>query len=209
MIEYLKSNVKLDIPYHPLKIDITKEEIDSLLTYIKRPAIQHLLTPDSTRSEEFTGSKYIRLVNGCINPGENNNVNWNKFFDWMDVAPTPERRDFYHHVRDLTVPLAIKMMQSLANYTNQKHYTHGVEINTVLPNAMIKGHADSHFLVAETHRVHLVLETNDDSYMICNNEKSHFPMGSCFIFNNLMRHSVHNEGAVPRTHLVIDFLTLV
>jgi hypothetical protein len=208
MIAYLKSDVKLQVPFQLLEFSITKEEIDVLLSYIKDPKIQHLLTPDSSRSEEFYGSNYIRLVNGCINPTENNETNWNNFFDWLKIKPTTEHRNFYYNVRDLVIPFASKMMTSLDSYTNQKHYTHGVEINTVFPGTEIKRHVDSHNLTKETHRIHLVLETNENSYMICNNEKRHFPVGSCFIFNNLMWHSVHNDGASPRTHLVIDFLTL-
>ena len=208
MIDYLEANVKLPVPFQLLGLNVNKEEIDALLSYIKNPKIQHLLTPESSRSEEFYGSNYIRLTNGCINPGENNETNWNNFFDWLEIKPTTEHRNFYYNVSDLVVPFASKIMTSLGSYTNQKLYTYGVEINTVLPGSEIKSHVDSHFLDKETHRIHLVLETNEKSYMICNNEKRHFTVGSCFIFNNLMWHSVHNNGASPRTHLVIDFLTL-
>lgn len=208
MIDYLEANVKLPVPFQLLRLNVNKEEIDALLSHIKNPKIQHLLTPESSRSEEFHGSNYIRLTNGCINPGENNETNWNNFFDWLEIIPTCEYRNFYYNVRDLVVPLSSKMMTSLELYTNQKLYAFGVEINIVLPGAEIKSHVDSHFLDKESHRIHLVLETNEKSYMICNQEKKHFPVGSCFIFNNLMWHSVLNEGTTPRTHLVVDFLTI-
>jgi hypothetical protein len=209
MINYLKSNVKLSVPYQSLTIDITKEEIDNLLAYIKDPAVQHLLTPNSKGRNVFAESKYIRLANGCINPEENNDTNWNSLFQHLKLDPSIERMEFHYNVRNLIVPLATKMMAALNNYNQQQYYTHGVEINTLPSNTQIKSHVDDHRLVEETTRVHLVLETNNESYMICNDEKRQFALGECFIFNNLMRHSVHNNGTSPRTHLVIDFLTLV
>lgn len=207
-INFVKTNVKLPVPYYPLELDATDEEINSLLSYIKDPSIQQFLTPEKQRGKEFQGSNYIRLVNGCIEPRENNDENWNNFYKWLDITPTQEHINFYKTVRNLVVPLATKMLASLTDYTKQKHYTHGVEINTIFPGTDIKGHIDDHLAVTETHRVHVVLETNENSYMICNNEKRHFPVGSCFIFNNSMWHSVHNSGSSPRTHLVVDFLTL-
>lgn len=207
-LNYLKSNVKLDVPFQSLTVDIAKEEIDNLLAYIKNPAVQHLLTPNSTRSDAFAGSKYIRLANGCINPEENTDANWNSLFRWLKLDPTTERMEFYYNVRDLITPLTTKMMAALVDYNKQQYYTHGVEINTVLPNTQIKSHVDGHRLVEETTRVHLVLETNNESYITCNDEKRHFDTGECFILNNLMRHSVQNNGTSPRTHLVVDFLTM-
>lgn len=209
MINYLKSNVKLSVPFQSLTVDIAKEEIDNLLAYIKNPAVQHLLTPNSKGRNVFAESKYIRLANGCINPEENNNASWNSLFRHLNIDPTTERMEFHYNVRDLIVPLAAKMMAALINYNQQQYYTHGVEINTLPSNTQIKSHVDDHRLVEETTRVHLVLETNNESYMTCNGEKRHFDLGECFIFNNLMWHSVQNNGSSPRTHLVVDFLTLV
>ena len=209
MINYLKSNVKLSRPYQSLSIDVSQEEINNLLTYIKNPAVQHLLTPNSKGRTVFAESKYIRLANGCINPEENNDDNWTSLFRHLGLDPSPERREFYYNVRELIVPLVAKMMAALNNYNQQQYYTHGVEINTLPSNTQIKSHIDDHRLVEETMRVHLVLETNNESYMTCNGEKRHFDQGECFIFNNLMLHSVENNGASPRTHLVVDFLTIV
>lgn len=207
-MNFVKESVKLPVPYYPLELNVDYEEISALLSYIKNPSVQEFLTPEHQRGKEFQGSNYIRLVNGCIEPRENNDKNWNNFYKWLKINPTLEHTNFYKNVRNLVVPLAAKMLTSLTDYTKQKHYTHGVEINTILPGTDIKGHVDDHLAVEETHRVHLVLETNENSYMICNNEKRHFPVGSCFIFNNSMWHSVHNTGTCPRTHLVIDFLTM-
>jgi hypothetical protein len=209
MINYLKSNVKLAVPYQSLTVDIAKEEIDNLLAYIKNPAVQYLLTPNSKGRTVFAESKYIRLANGCINPEENTDANWNSLFQHLGLDPNTERMEFYRNVRDLITPLATKMMTALVDYNKRQYYTHGVEINTLPPNTQIKSHIDDHRLVEETTRVHLVLETNNESYMTCNDEKRHFDQGECFIFNNLMWHSVQNNGASPRTHLVVDFLTIV
>jgi hypothetical protein len=208
-INFVKTNVKLPVPYCPLELNYRNEEIYTLLSYIKDPSVQKFLTPEKQRGKEFYGSNYIRLVNGCMYSEGNNDKNWGKFFDWLEISePTQEHINFYKNVRDLVVPLAAEMSASLSEHSKQKHYIHGVEINTVLPGTEIKGHIDEHLIVAQTQRVHLVLETNENSYMICNNEKRHFPTGSCFIFNNLMWHSVHNDGSSSRTHLVVDFLTM-
>ena len=48
--------------------------------------------------------------------------------------------------------------------------------------------------------------TNDNAYMTCNGVSKHYEKGKCFIFNNKMLHSVHNNGDTPRVHLVVDFL---
>ena len=42
--------------------------------------------------------------------------------------------------------------------------------------------------------------------MIGENLKKHWPVGSCFIFDNTMKHSVENNGNTFRSHLVVDFL---
>ena len=208
-LDYLKSNVKLNVPFQSLTVDIAKEEINNLLAYISDPAVQHLLTPNIKGRADFAESKYIRLANGCINPEENTDANWAGLFWHLGLDNSIERMEFSRNVRDLITPLATKMMSALNNYSQQQHYTHGVEINTLLPNTQIKSHIDGHRLVEVTTRVHLVLETNNESYITCNDEKRHFDTGECFILNNLMRHSVQNNGTSPRTHLVIDFLTLV
>jgi len=133
--------------------------------------------------------------------------NWGNFFkDFLKIEETPEHRRFYKDAVAFYKPYVFTLMDTLEAYTGKKHFAHGVEINMMPAHSSIKAHTDNHPYDVQTHRVHLVLSTNNDSYMICNGERRHYDKGQCFIFNNKMRHSVHNDGDTPRTHLVIDFL---
>ena len=101
-------------------------------------------------------------------------------------------------------PILNKLTMALSNHLGGNYLPFGVELNTLKPGQEILPHVDKHWLDEQTHRVHLVLETNSQALMTCGGVTRHFPKGSSFILNNKIEHKVVNNGATSRTHLVVD-----
>jgi hypothetical protein len=70
----------------------------------------------------------------------------------------------------------------------------------------IDAHRDMNFSLTHSHRVHLPLITNDDVYFTVGNETIHMPEGHLYEVNNRRVHSVQNNGAEDRVHLILDFV---
>jgi hypothetical protein len=211
MIKLIKDkNIKFPVPYIDMPIDISIDDIDRACNYFIELSNTKFFTPEYTRGWYFYGSLYLRFPNTCMNAIHDVNEEvWDRFFNtFLKIKQTPEHREFYNHAIDFFKPYAHNMQEALEKYTGDKFYIQGVEVNMMVPGTEIKEHIDQHLYDAQTHRVHLVLCTNDDAYMICNGEQRHYDKGQCFIFNNKMPHSVQNKGDTPRIHLVVDLLQI-
>ena len=209
-MQFVLDNIKFPVPYVELSTDISPDEVNQIYHYFVDITKTNFTTPSYTRSHHFEDSIWLRFTNGCMHDDIWDSEDaWDKFFnDFLKLPKTDEFRQFYKEARLVFKPIIFKMKQALEIHTGKKHPIQGVEVNMIPAGGHIKAHIDNHPADHCTHRVHLVLETNDQAYMLCNNEKRHFDRGQCFIFNNKMLHSVHNEGSTPRTHLVVDFLQL-
>ena len=70
----------------------------------------------------------------------------------------------------------------------------------------IAAHQDKNFSLTHSHRIHLPIITNDKVLFIVGNETINMREGQLFEINNRRMHSVHNNGADDRVHLILDFV---
>lgn len=54
-------------------------------------------------------------------------------------------------------------------------------------------------------RIHVVIQTNEESEFIVNNTVYKFTPGDVFELNNIMNHAVNNKGSTDRIHLIMDY----
>lgn len=81
-----------------------------------------------------------------------------------------------------------------------------VMLTVVMPGHSISPHIDEqppHWLG----RVHVPLTTNDESRFIVGAEHHHMEVGSAYLVNTEAEHSVANDGATPRIHLMWDVMS--
>jgi hypothetical protein len=102
--------------------------------------------------------------------------------------------------------LAIPEFQKAVDTVEQITAEHiaRVIIVRLFPEGIISKHKDEGFYSEMTNRFHIVIETNDQTWLQIGNEKLHMPEGTIWQFN---KHEIHfgaNEGNTPRTHLIVD-----
>jgi hypothetical protein len=62
------------------------------------------------------------------------------------------------------------------------------------------------FSLTHSHRVHLPVVTNDEVRFVVGGETVNLREGQLFEINNRRMHSVHNDGAEDRVHLILDYV---
>jgi Aspartyl/Asparaginyl beta-hydroxylase len=70
----------------------------------------------------------------------------------------------------------------------------------------IAEHRDMNFSLTHSHRVHLPIITNDQVLFTVGRETISMREGQLTEINNRRQHSVRNDGAQDRVHLVLDFV---
>jgi len=70
----------------------------------------------------------------------------------------------------------------------------------------IAEHRDMNFSLTHSHRVHLPIITNDQVLFTVGRETINLREGQLMEINNRRLHSVHNNGADDRIHLILDFV---
>lgn len=75
----------------------------------------------------------------------------------------------------------------------------------LLPKCRIERHYDKHPSFAIGHRIHVPLVTNPDVEFIVGEERIPLRANHAFELNNMMPHSVSNNGSTPRIHLIFDY----
>lgn len=70
----------------------------------------------------------------------------------------------------------------------------------------IAEHQDMNFSLTHSHRLHLPIVTNDRVLFTVGNETMNLREGQLTEINNRRKHSVRNEGAADRVHLILDFV---
>ena len=72
------------------------------------------------------------------------------------------------------------------------------------PGFDVPPHIDINYHWYNRVRVHIPITTNEDVLFYCNDRHVHMRAGECWIFNSWMEHTVRNQGARTRVHLVLD-----
>ncbi|MGI9205076.1 MAG: aspartyl/asparaginyl beta-hydroxylase domain-containing protein [Woeseiaceae bacterium] len=76
----------------------------------------------------------------------------------------------------------------------------------LLAGCSIAPHQDMNFSLTHSHRVHLPIITNDDVLFTVGGETLNMREGQLFEINNRRMHSVCNNGAEDRIHLILDYV---
>lgn len=74
------------------------------------------------------------------------------------------------------------------------------------PGGRIALHQDLNFSLGHSHRVHVPVITNDDVWFSVGHETLNLRPGEIWEINNRRLHSVRNDGAGERVHLILDFV---
>lgn len=75
------------------------------------------------------------------------------------------------------------------------------------PLAVIPPHIDRAPYFSKSLRIHVAVETHDQSYMLCAGQGFVMRPGEVWSLNNCAEHAVWNASpTLPRTHLICDFL---
>ena len=102
-----------------------------------------------------------------------------------------------------------KAIKSLGNPKGINHGPKTRVVRLMLAKLRVGGvitpHED-HGNLLLTHRVHFVIQTNDQCKFTIGDEDFLFSEGMCFDLNNANTHSVTNNGSSERIHLICDIL---
>lgn len=77
-------------------------------------------------------------------------------------------------------------------------------LTVILPNGCIPSHCDSDVAGGKATRYHLVLQSNDQSWSMHDNEWQRLREGYIYTIDPALIHGSINWGKEPRVHLVID-----
>lgn len=136
------------------------------------------------------------------------------FTDDGNENSLPEKQPAY----DLFVPILTPLFREIANYYKSSPDTQAkfdqtikgyfIRINLVNLQAggMIRRHKDKGYWLSHSHRVHVPIITNDRVLFSVGNETINMKEGEVFEVNNRRVHSVVNEGAEDRVHLILDWV---
>lgn len=95
----------------------------------------------------------------------------------------------------------------ILHLTYGKGSSNNIQFSLLLPNSKILPHVDDGELFENSHRIHVVLKTNDKTEFIVNNESYYFSEGTVFELNNQCSHSVINHSdEYERIHLIVDYI---
>lgn len=82
-----------------------------------------------------------------------------------------------------------------------------VMINRIRPGGMIYPHADTPVHADYYTRFHVVLQSSPGVVFRCGDEQVYMGTGEVWYFNNKLEHSVVNNSAADRTHMIVDIRT--
>ena len=194
-------NVKSGTMFHPLQ-DAPLSLIQPVLDFLEED-LTKFKKDNNTRGGFFDGSTFIRFPNATF-VDDDNIYNYLHDANFCGIKSFPKRYRLEHW--DLLCGIVSPVIAFMKSQLTEDCEPIGAEINVLPPGVNILSHVDRHPLLNETYRIHIVLCTNEKTFMIGDETPKHWPKGSCFIFDNTIRHSVENNGNSPRAHLVVDFL---
>ncbi|WP_020399053.1 aspartyl/asparaginyl beta-hydroxylase domain-containing protein [Kordiimonas gwangyangensis] len=108
---------------------------------------------------------------------------------------------------DVVAHLAMPIIEKIV----RDHYPPGGAIIRAMVANLVKGgvieeHYDAAPSFAVGHRIHVPLQTNDGVVFTIDGENYKLEVGQGYELNNLLDHSVVNEGGADRYHLIFDYV---
>ncbi len=130
--------------------------------------------------------------------------------DWRSISlrsASGESHDIYAHAngifKDTPVLTRMPYVQEILNAWECEKET--VRLLSLAPGSVIKPHKDPGCAYHDGQfRIHIPIVTNPEVYFIIDEEKLQLKAGECWYMNFSATHSIINEGATARVHLVID-----
>ena len=81
-----------------------------------------------------------------------------------------------------------------------------VQFSLVPPKGRIKEHFDTGLIFSLSHRLHLPIITNEDSFLYIDNNRFNLKVNQLVEINNKQMHFVENNSDYDRIHLIIDYI---
>lgn len=104
-------------------------------------------------------------------------------------------------------PYLLPLMEEIVNYYN---YENGCFPRVMLANLPPKGfiapHTDGDESGSIPHKIHIPLQSNEESFFFLEEQKFHLKVGSAYEVNNSIKHAVANGGKTERIHLIFEYL---
>lgn len=128
------------------------------------------------------------------------------FADWHQQKPLGDGQlrpammtdPAWHGFGDAAAPVVSAVMALFPGCT-----AHQVMLSVVMPGHAIEPHRDEQ-PPDWVCRVHVPLTSNPESRFIVDGEAHRLEVGSAYAVNTRAKHAVTNDGATPRTHLMMD-----
>jgi hypothetical protein len=126
----------------------------------------------------------------------------------------PTHHAGYQTLEPLLAPIMAHIRQFYLQTLRQRRVAEqhgpGYFIRTILTRlpagAEIRPHIDEGESLKRCHRIHLPVISNPDSQFCVGQLKFHMPEGELWEINNRRTHSVRNDGAQARIHLILDYV---
>ena len=108
---------------------------------------------------------------------------------------------------DVLAGLAMPIIEKIV----RNHYKKGgsvirAMVANLIKDGVIETHYDAAPSFAVGHRIHVPLQTNDDVVFTIDDKPYKLNVGEAYELNNLLDHSVVNEGDSDRYHLIFDYV---
>lgn len=81
------------------------------------------------------------------------------------------------------------------------------EVVNLLPGKELVPHIDVYWFHKYSHRIHVPICTNTESYQIFEDRLHHLECGYIYEINNRIMHSAYNKGDTARIHLIVDLMS--
>ena len=114
--------------------------------------------------------------------------------------------DFYStQAWDVWSPILLPIMhQAIEDYAFVSPEFPKVMLARLAAGHVIDPHRDGAGSNLLTHKIHVPVQTNPGAIFSSAGEERHLALGHAYEVNNIARHSVRNEGAQDRIHLVFE-----
>lgn len=120
-------------------------------------------------------------------------------------SPNPSFKELQHHPMLLKMQPHIDDLLLLATNEFGDVSVRQAMLTRLEAGQKIKRHRDKGPITAKSHRVHLVITTNESCIFTVGSESMKFAPGDVWAIDNVDKyHSVSNDGKTDRIHMIVD-----
>lgn len=199
-------SVKFHKPFQELHVNIDADVVQKLTTFIL----------DSENYQYYSPTRGIRKFRDadtafmphwfCEDRVEQDSYFLSSFWKWGGAIESPAALNYLQTYRELIKPILVQMRNAASEFMGVDFLIYTSEIPIMPPGARMIPHIDIYSNADISQRVHYVLSTNKECRLMSGGEEHHFPVNSCFLFNNGIIHDASNSGNTPRAHIIMDLM---